>query len=196
MKRLTAVKTLGVGLVASLALLSAIVASGAFSAGSSGGPPFTEISNRGTAFTIPPALKQRMGLTGYSAIARLSTKSGEHYLRFAGGGPRDCFGNGQVDGELPVTVLKCSNGAPFFPSAKKPILDLSVVEVDAQGSARYVRVGGIAADGVAEIGVLNAAGNIAQTIPVTENVYDSSDIKRGTIASLVALDASGAVVGE
>jgi hypothetical protein len=194
MKRLVSVKTLGVGLIASLALLSAIIVSGASSSGSSGGPPFTTVSNRGTAFTIPPAQMQRMGLTGYSAIARLSSKGSEHYLRFTGG-PRDCFANGRVDRELPITVLKCSNAAPFFPSADRPILDMSVLEVDAQGSSRYLHVGGIAADGVAEVGILNNAGKIVQTVPVTENVYDSLDIERGTIASLVALDANGAIVG-
>jgi hypothetical protein len=195
MKRLTA-PVIVVALVAALGVIAAIAAAagGAFS----GAPPsdlLARVSNQGKPSAIQAAVKQRMGLDGYSSISEVAARNGERYLRFSGGDSNDCYGNGAVAGALPVGVIKCVNAAPFFPSASKPILDLSVVEVDSQGSSSFVRVGGIAADGVAQIGIENAAGDIVQTIPVIGNVYDSSAIKAGTVASLVPLNQSGAIAG-
>jgi hypothetical protein len=188
MKRLIALTSIGAALLASFAVA---VAGASSSSGS--GEPFAQVSNRGAPFAIPAALKQRMGLDGYGSISRLATTNGSRYLRFSAGA-RDCYGNGSVTGALPVTVIKCVNGPPHFPSSSKPILDLSVVEVDGRGSSSYVRLGGIAADGIEQIGVLNEAGDILQRVFVVANVYDSADIKPGTVAALVALDANGAIV--
>jgi hypothetical protein len=175
------------------AIATVVAAGGAFSAGGPSGP-LTQVSNRGSSFDIAAAVKQHMGLDGYGAINLIANTNGERYLRFSRTNGNDCYGSGSVTGTLPVGVIKCDNGPSPFPSSSVPILDLSVVQVNADNSSSYVRVSGVAADGVSRIGVLNAAGQIVQTIPVTQNVYDSTDIAAGTVGALVALDSTGAVV--
>lgn len=194
MTRLNGKKSLALVVVAVLGAIAVVVAAGgAFSAGGPSGP-LTQVSNRGTVFDIAPAVKQHMGLDGYGSINLLANSNGERYLRFSRTSGNDCYGNGSVSGTLPVGVVKCDNASSPFPSASEPILDLSVVQVNANNLSSYVRVSGVAADGVSRIGVLNAAGQIVQTIPVTDNVYDSTDVAAGTVGALVALDSTGAVV--
>jgi hypothetical protein len=75
-------------------------------------------------------------------------------------------------------------GTPAFPSPARPIFDFS----------RFSdKLAGFAADGVATVDLLDSAGNVIDSVPVTDNVYADANPPGGG-AAIEALDASGAVV--
>jgi hypothetical protein len=90
------------------------------------------------------------------------------------------------------------SGGCFRGSARleQPLVDMSGIGMNpADGSFRLARVEGIAADGVAAVGVIDAEG-ILHTTPVIDNVYRMSpdELPSDQPRAIVALDASGAQV--
>jgi hypothetical protein len=77
-------------------------------------------------------------------------------------------------------------GTPAFPSSERPIIDFSRFS----GGARLM---GFAADGVASVDLLDAAGNVLDSAPVVDNVYVDASPPTGGVA-VEALDGSGAVI--
>jgi hypothetical protein len=77
---------------------------------------------------------------------------------------------------------------PAFPSPERPIIDFSRFS----GGARLM---GVAADGVASVDLLDAAGNVIDSAPVIDNVYADANPPAGA-AAVEALDSRGAVIVE
>jgi hypothetical protein len=77
-------------------------------------------------------------------------------------------------------------GAPAFPSPERPIIDFSRFS----GGTRLM---GFAADGVATVALLDAAGNVIDSAPVVDNVYVDAHPPAGGAAT-EALDSHGAVI--
>jgi hypothetical protein len=98
-----------------------------------------------------------------------------------------------MDSPDPVGIIACRGAAPYFPSADMPILDVSIVSVE-DGAPRFLRVAGLAADGVAGIAILDASGQQVQTIPVVSNVYATDTVVPRAGIRIAALDAQGAVI--
>jgi hypothetical protein len=77
-----------------------------------------------------------------------------------------------------------------------PLFDFSTVGMDRGDAAmHYIRVEGVAADGVASVGVLDQNGETLERLPVQGNVYGADSLPTRTGVRLVALDASGNVLG-
>jgi hypothetical protein len=84
-------------------------------------------------------------------------------------------------------AVGCDLGSPTgarFPSPQRPIIDFSRI-----GG----RLAGFAADGVASVALVDAAGSTIATAPVVDNVYANADVASGGVG-VEALDAQGAVI--
>jgi hypothetical protein len=102
-----------------------------------------------------------------------------------------CFGTGAALSAPQIDVLVCQ-GAGAFPSADQPVVDLSTLTGNGGTDVTVERLEGFAADGVAAVGVRDAAGRISWT-PVTDNTYeDSASVSQAT--ALVAKDDTGAMI--
>jgi hypothetical protein len=87
-------------------------------------------------------------------------------------------------------------GTPRFPSVDNPLLDMSTVGATRnRPRIRFLRVGGIAADGVARVVVKDREGRGLLWLPVRGNVYDSgtTPVPAGS-TQLDAQDMSGHTV--
>jgi hypothetical protein len=60
----------------------------------------------------------------------------------------------------------------------------------------YIRVEGVAADGVASVGLLERDGAMVERLPVRGNVYGAESLPTRAGVRLVALDASGDILGD
>jgi hypothetical protein len=105
-----------------------------------------------------------------------------------------CFGVGSAASVGDPGGEACPDGT--FPSPPRPTLDFSVYEgrVGDRDHMTLFRIEGFAADGVAAVGVRNAAGHIALRVAVANNVYALDRVPPGLSGALVALDAQGGVI--
>ena len=83
-------------------------------------------------------------------------------------------------------AVGCVLGGPSFPSPERPILDFSRFS----GGARLI---GFAADGVANVSLLDGSGRVIASAPVVNNVYAEADPPAGAVV-VVAVDTHGTVV--
>jgi hypothetical protein len=131
---------------------------------------------------------QAIAIRGFRSGAVLGIRNGAALYRIDRGHGGPCFAVGTAsDLGVPGSVV-CPQGG--FPSAGNPVLDLSVYEGtrhDAREFSLY-RVAGFAADGVAAVEFLRPNGTAALTVPVSGNVYATSDVPKGPIAGFAALD--------
>jgi hypothetical protein len=133
----------------------------------------------------------RMKLAPIRTGSVLAVRHGRalYRLRLPSGAP--CFGVGPAtDIGSPGSVV-CPRGG--FPSGGDPLLDFSVYE-GTQHDLRELslfRVEGFAADGVAAVQFFRPNGDVALTVPVSENVYSVASVPKGPIAGLAALDKEG-----
>lgn len=161
-----------------------------------------DLSNRGTA-DVPEAqqlnsvrVADQLGLQPGSTI-RLAERSGVGFYTVRGEGQTQCFGiRSGPAADSTFTTLTCQSpdDAAPFPSPSRPVLDLSPI-MGQEGNTRVhlPRMIGFAADGVAEVGVVDADGHI-HTTPVQANVYFTEDFADFPAQAMVALDAQGEVV--
>jgi hypothetical protein len=63
-------------------------------------------------------------------------------------------------------------------------------------SPHWIRIEGIAADGIASVGVLDKDGSIAARIPVIDNIYVAESLPSDANGPLVALDSGSNVIAE
>jgi hypothetical protein len=157
-------------------------------------------SNKGTA-DVPEAQKlntmrvaDRLGLQPDSTV-RVAQRAGFAFYLVRGHKDRQCFGISSDAGETYETLM-CpgSDGQATFPSPSTPLLDLSAT-VSQEGSTRvyFPRLIGFAADGVAEVGLVDLDGH-THTTPVKGNVYVTTDVGDVPAQALVAFDSRGKVV--
>lgn len=121
----------------------------------------------------------------------LAIRSGHAFYRLDRTNDDPCYAVGTAsDIGTPGSVV-CPRGG--FPASGNPVLDLSVYE----GTRRDVRefglykVAGLAADGVASVQFFRPNGAVALTVPVSANVYAATDVPKGPVAGLAAVDKSG-----
>ena len=78
-----------------------------------------------------------------------------------------------------------------------PLFDFSVVGMDrSDAEMHFIRVEGVAAEGVASVGLLDHNGETVDRLSVHGNVYGAESLPTRTGVRLVALDASGNVLGD
>ncbi len=105
-----------------------------------------------------------------------------------------CFATGPAGGQQPsFAFLGCQRaGADVFPSDVRPIADFSPLRGRLGSSAVYVqRLEGVAADGVASVGVLAENGEVSAAVRVVNNLYVSSSLPEVPAKGIVALSADG-----
>jgi hypothetical protein len=142
------------------------------------------VTTSDTALSQASALNAAMQELGFpSTLQRLDQRDG---IGFYAGRRADgtlCLAIERTDGKGGVG---CVLGGPSFPSPKRPILDFS-------GFSEGVRLVGFAADGVASVSLLDAAGAVIATAPVVNNVYANTNPPTGGVA-VEALDRNGTIV--
>jgi hypothetical protein len=161
-----------------------------------------DFSNRGTA-DVPEAqqlnnlrVADRLGLQPGSTI-RLAERSGVGFYTIRGKDQRQCFGiSSGPSAKSELTTLMClsADGPAAFPSPSRPVLDFSpVMGRDGSTHMYFPSLMGFAADGVAEVGVVDLEGR-THTTPVEANVYFTENLANVPAQALVARDADGKVV--
>lgn len=193
LRRLILRHRLALVLAGAVVVIAAIVAVAVFPRSPQTSSGLTTISNRGTPASFVAA--DRKWGTAY-VLAELD---GLVYFRVEK--PKDvvvppgmtnrptCYGQGRLrGGQVDVLFEDCS----AFPSARTPVLKW-ISEDASSGGGTLLSVGGIAADGVAEMRLVSASGDVIARTPVKGNVYRFKDVG-GLAASgvkLVAVDADG-----
>lgn len=123
-----------------------------------------------------------LAIRGGRALYRLETAKGL------------CIGSGPAADLGEVGAVECPQGP--FPTAERPVLDLSVYESTSheRHEVTLYRVEGVAADGVAAIVYLRPNGRVAVTVPVRGNVFSATSVPQGPIAGIAAIGTNGGEV--
>lgn len=135
-------------------------------------------------------LRSADGASSPATALLLATRGGRGFYELTTAGGR-CYATGPGNRTGVVGGEACPRPGAF-PSPAQPLLDLTVYEASPSTRAVHaVRIEGLAADGVAAVGVLGSDGAITLRVPVIENVYAASRAPAAAVAGLVALDAQG-----
>ena len=171
-------------LAAAVAIATTIAA--AFALRTDASRDMTRVSNAGR------LVDDVRGLPARSADARdgrlLAVRGARALYRLDRSGAAPCYGVGPAADVGNVDAVTCTRSA--FPTAVHPVLDFSVYEGtrrDTRDLALF-RVEGIAADGVAAVEFLRPTGEVALSVPVSENVYATTSVPRGPVKGMAALD--------
>jgi hypothetical protein len=100
---------------------------------------------------------------------------------------RHCYATGKMPMRLFFSVV-CPAGRDAFPSAEAPVLDESIL--DQRGNV--LELAGLAATGVASVGLADASGVFARVV-VLGNVF-AADVPLRWSSALVAFDSKGRAV--
>jgi hypothetical protein len=185
----------GISIAIAASVIPAVALSGRLSS-------LFDFSNRGT--PDAPGAEQlnnvrvadRLGLQPGSTM-RLAERSGFVFHSVRGKDQRQCFGiSSGASAKSELTTLMClsADGPAAFPSPSRPVLDFSpVMGRDGSTHVYFPSLMGFAADGVAEVGVVDLEGRTHAT-PVEANVYFTENLANVPAQALVALDAGGKVV--
>lgn len=184
-----------VTLVAIAAAVAAAVALGGSSAGSTKDRALSRVSNVGSRIGVTKRTRvqfQKSGLGG--TVYNLGTEGDRTFYRFDDTAHGTCYGVGPAAASGGgLGVISCSTAA--FPSADQPVIDLSIVEIVRGSDDVHVwRAEGLAADGVATIGFVDASGAVIAKHHVVKNLFHFPNAPSGAVAGLVGLDKSGATV--
>jgi hypothetical protein len=171
------------------ALLAAVTIVAAFALRIDASGDRTRVSNRGHRVADVRGLVVRSAHADSGTLLAIRGRRALYRLDRADDPP--CFGTGPADQIGVVDSATCARGA--FPTSAHPILDFSVYE----GTRRDVRelslfrVEGVAADGVAAVEFLRPNGIVALTVPVSANVYATTNVPKGAVSGVAALDKNG-----
>lgn len=161
-------------------------------------PALSTVSAQGTKVALPPndIRAKRLRGSGITDLTLLGTVGGRSLYR-VGDSAHPCFGAGDAGAAWPLGVIFCRIAPPYFPSREMPLFDFSTVGMDrGEAEMHYIRVEGVAADGVASVGLLDHNGATVERLPVRGNVYGAESLPMRTGVQLVALDARGNVLGD
>jgi hypothetical protein len=122
-------------------------------------------------------------------IYLLATRNGQNIYRLGAGGR--CFGVGPAANmrwNPPALALRmlgmitCGQSGSF-PSASRPILDLSVYgQTKGQKLMTVYRLAGIASDRVAAVELVNADGLVVKRVPIVNGVFTLARVPGGVVA--------------
>ncbi|HKB93539.1 MAG TPA: hypothetical protein VKC62_04800 [Gaiellaceae bacterium] len=148
------------------------------------------ISNGGTTVSTSEVLPGQSGLD--QAMQELKVGGTMQYLGTLNG--TSFYATRNADGHFCLAIdhtamqydkgFGCDLNADGFPSSTVQALVFPPV-------AHFLQ--GVAADGVATVELLDADGNVVESTPVTDNLFESDAAPTGTPASIVTLDATGTV---
>lgn len=190
-------RRMALGIALLFGLLAVVAAAVAVAGDEPGAPPLTVISNAGEPFNLAAvAARERhiLEVTGAVNAPRLLARRGgvAFYTANQADGAR-CYLTGSARGTGPAFgSVACLRPLPnVFPSEQSPVLDASSFTYDvATGESRLTSLAGFAADGVAQVGIVDEAGRLHLT-RVVRNVYAASDAAGTVATAVVGLDHRG-----
>jgi hypothetical protein len=135
-------------------------------------------------------LLRRAGAIGVQSVKQLGSEGPLAYYAVRRKDGNTCFVTGPARDRPHLSSIDCPTfGRRFrFPSARTPILDHSVF--GGRPPLHLTVLTGIAADGVARVGVLDQGGRVSST-RVHGNVYYTTALPKTELRAIVALDAAG-----
>lgn len=187
MKRVTFIT--GGGATIAVGIAAAVVFSSSGAVGATPPPPPSISSGtptaRSTFSEADQAMLAQIGATG--SISRVGSAGDTAFYSIAGSDQGHCYAFGSASsGGL--------SGGCMPPDAEVPaVIDMSSVAMSpTDGSWKLDTLQGIATDGIAAVGFVDASGNL-HTTPVTGNVYrlDGQTLTGGPSSELVGLDGNG-----
>jgi hypothetical protein len=174
-------------------LLAAVLGSLAAVALRSEPAPLSTVSNRGqranTGFQ-----PQGRGAPLFTQGFLLAKRGGWEFFRMSTTDGWSCWGVGTTypEGDSVSSFGGCEPDGRF-PSAERPLLDFSTVEQD-ERHPRLLRLVGFAADGVAQVGVIDGDDRVVPAARVFDNVYFAETLPSGDFYRLAALDRNGRII--
>lgn len=190
-RRRTVVATLAAAVVAVPAAAFAGDIAGLWDVSTHGTP----VATNETPFSRASALNEAMAELDFpSSLQLIATRDGIRFYAARRADGHFCFAFDAAPGAPAHKGVGCdlgtpsAPGSPAFPSPERPIIDFSRFS----GGAHLA---GFAADGVTTVNLLDAAGNVIASAPVSDNVYAVAAPPAGG-AAVEALDSHGSVVYE
>jgi hypothetical protein len=149
------------------------------------------VATSDTPFSQASGLAQALAELGFpSTLQLIETRDGISFYAARRSDGYFCFAIDAAPSEPAHKGVGCDlgnpslPGNPAFPSPARPVFDFS----------RFSgHLAGFAADGITTVNLLDAAGNVIASSPVTDNVYADATPPAGGEA-IEALDAHGTVV--
>jgi hypothetical protein len=132
---------------------------------------------------------QNAGRAAVGGVRLLGERDGSAFYRLLGA-TRDCYAAG-LAGTGDFGVLACPD---TFPSAEQPVLSFSTIEQLRGGAPHYMRVEGIAVDGVAAVELFSDNGETLTTVPVRANIFRLGSAPPSAVVGLRGVDEAGHVV--
>ena len=177
-----------VAAVALVAVAAALAAIAATQGGASKRSSLARLSNDGRTVTLQHGVIVREAHLQRASLLAVRGRLAVYRLE---GRTSTCFGTGDSNDVGQVGSVQCAHGP--FPTAGWPVLDLSIYEGATHGlrELSLYRVEGIAADGVTVVEFLRPDGSVALKVPVSGNVYSTTEVPSGAIAGVAALDKAG-----
>ena len=187
MKRVTFIA--GGGATIAVGIAAAVIFSSGGAVGATPPPPPAIGSGTPTARSAfseaDQAMLAQIGATG--SISLVGSVGDTAFYSIAGGDQGHCYAFGSTSsGGL-------SGGCMPAGAEVSAVIDMSSVVMDpTDGSWKLDTLQGIAADGIASVGFVDASGKL-HTTPVTGNVYrlDGQALTGGPSSELVGLDSNG-----
>jgi hypothetical protein len=179
-------------------LAGAVVTGAALSSGTVRSARLAQVSNQGTpVFSLVPSQAQDLRASHVEPqVSLLGVRAGFSFYTGTSASGQPCFLESNSTAPAPeISFVAClGQGDGVFPSANEPIVDFSAYWKTLADPQLHVRwLAGFAADGVAQVGLVDGSGQLTTT-PVIGNVYASRDVPNTPITAIVALDSSGRTV--
>lgn len=153
----------------------------------------SSVATSSTPFGQASGLDQAMAELGFpSTLQLIATREGIGFYAARRADGHVCVAVDAAPGSPANKAVGCDlgnpslAGNPAFPSAERPIIDFSRFS----SGARLI---GFAADGISTVNLLDAAGTVIASAPVTDNVYADAKPPAGGVA-VEALDGHGTVI--
>jgi hypothetical protein len=151
------------------------------------------VATNETPFSQASGLKEAMSELGFpSTLQLIASRDGISFYAARRADGHVCVAIDLAPGAADHKAVACDlgnpslPGTPAFPSPERPILDFSRFSNGA-------RLAGFAADGISTVNLLDTAGNVIASAPVSDNVYADANPPAGG-AAVEALDSDGTVI--
>lgn len=164
------------------------------------GDPFSRVSNRGT--RVQAKARKRAEREHVPRVVFLLRQAEGRAVYRIGGlrpGYTSCYGSGSASEIGRLGSIGCGRSGDF-PSRQVPLNDMSVYQssldprTGRMEAPRLSRLEGVAADGVAEIGLTDAKGDVITRVPVVDNVYILASPPKEATGGRVAYSRNGEAV--
>jgi len=136
-----------------------------------------------------------LGAFGLQDLRLIAVRSGVSFYVLGRRNGRRCYAVGPDRPGNLFGEVSCGGPADVFPAPQQPVFDLSIDGANAPNEPMHaIQLRGIAADGIAVVGVLGSDGHIHGKTEVRDNVFVSDALPPSADGPLVAYDPRGEIV--